>query len=415
MPKDLRILHVFDHSLPLQSGYSFRSVALLREQRRRGWITSHLTTPKHTHPGPSPEIIDGFLFHRTPSLGNVLQKIPFLREMALIRAVAKRLEDVAAAERPDVLHAHSPVLNALACLMAARRLRLPVVYEVRAFWEDAAVDQGTASEGGLRYRLTRALETYAMRRCDGIAPICDGLRSDILKRGIAPELITMIPNGVDVNEFPFHPPEAAGLRVTLGLEDRIVLGFIGSFYAYEGLDLLLAALPEILRQWPNVAVLLVGGGPAESALKNQVQSLNLSSAVRFCGRVPHDVVQDYYSLVDIFVYPRHAMRLTNTVTPLKPLEAMARGGIVLASDVGGHRELLRDGDTGFLFPADDVRALSLAIQRLIANRLEWSRMRHTARRFVESERTWAAASRGYEELYGRAIKAHANAIPYREH
>ena len=172
-----------------------------------------------------------------------------------------------------------------------------------------------------------------------------------------------------------------------------------------------AALPEVLRQWPKVAVLLVGGGPAESALKSQVQSLNLSSAVRFCGRVPHDLIQDYYSLVDIFVYPRHAMRLTNTVTPLKPLEAMARGGIVLASDVGGHRELLLDNETGFLFPADNVRGLALAIQRLIANQLEWSRVRHSARHFVESERTWMAASRGYDELYGRALKAHTNAIP----
>jgi PEP-CTERM/exosortase A-associated glycosyltransferase len=398
----LRILHVLDHSLPLHSGYSFRSVALFREQRRLGWKTFHLTTPKHTAPGPAFEEVDGFGFYRTPPLPPA-GRIPGQAELALIRAAALRIEEVAAAEKVDILHAHSPVLNALACLRAARRLRLPVVYEVRGFWEDAAVSHGTATEDGLRYRLTRALETYALKRSDAVTTICEGLRSDMLGRNIPGDKVTLIPNGVDVAEFEFCKTPDPELRASLDLQGKTVLGFLGSYYSYEGLDLLISALPEVLKQIPDVALLLVGGGPEEQALKELTQRLGLEKHVRFVGRVPHGRVQDYYALVDIFVYPRRSMRLTEKVTPLKPLEAMALGGIVLASDVGGHRELVRAHETGWFFRADDVQALSRAILELIANRENAPSMRTTARRFVETERGWARSAAGYERAYARAL------------
>jgi PEP-CTERM/exosortase A-associated glycosyltransferase len=402
----LRILHVLDHSVPIHSGYSFRSLALFREQRRRGWHTAQLTTPKHTATGPSPEEVDGFTFHRTRALSGAVTELPIVRELALVRAVARRIEDVAQTERAQVLHAHSPVLNALACLSAARRLHLPVVYEVRGFWEDAAVSHGTAREGGLRYRATRALETYALQRCDAVAAICEGVRQDMLERGISSNRITLIPNGVDIEEFSTGIEADAALRASLGLNGKIVLGFLGSFYAYEGLDLLLSALPAIHHDQPNVVVLLVGGGPAEAALKEQVRHLGLAEAARFVSRVPHHLIQGYYDLVDIFVYPRHRMRLTERVTPLKPLEAMARGGIVLASDVGGHRELMNDGETGLLFRADDSDDLARSVLSLMAHKDHWPAMRTRARRFVERERTWTLSAAGYEELYTRALHAH---------
>lgn len=405
VPDGLRILHVLDHSLPIHSGYSFRSVALFREQRRRGWHTSHLTTPKHTNEGPSPEEIEGFLFHRTEPAFAAVRDLPVLGELALIRNVARRIEQVAASERPDLLHAHSPVLNALAALIAGRRLGLPVVYEVRGFWEDAAVSHGTAREGGSRYRITRALETYALRKCDSITTICEGLRQDMLARGIAAERITVIPNGVDVAQFPFGGGSEPELRASLGLEGRTVLGFLGSYYEYEGLDLLLAALPLIRKEQPDTVVLLVGGGQAEAALKQQAKNLDIGDAVRFVGRVPHAEIPRYYALVDIFVYPRHAMRLTETVTPLKPLEAMARGGIVLASNVGGHRELIRDGITGTLFRAGDVEDLARSVLRLVDNRRDWPRLTQEARRFVERERSWEVTTSGYRDAYARALGA----------
>ena len=324
----LSVLHVLDHSLPLHSGYSFRTIALLREQRRLGWKTLHLTTPKHTEPGPALEEVDGFAFHRTSPLAQV-SWLPGLGEVALVRSVARRIEQIVAIERVDILHAHSPVLNALACLMVARRLKLPVVYEVRGFWEDAAVSHGTATQGGARYRITRALETFALKRSDAVTTICEGLRSDMLFRGIAGDKITVIPNGVDVAEFKFGTIADPELKASIALQGKTVLGFLGSFYNYEGLDLLISALPTILKERPDVALLLVGGGPAESILRDLVRQLGLDQNVRFVGRIPHNRVQDYYALVDIFVYPRRFHETYGNSDTLEAIRSlMARGGIV---------------------------------------------------------------------------------------
>jgi PEP-CTERM/exosortase A-associated glycosyltransferase len=399
----LRILHVLDHSLPLHSGYAFRTAAILREQHALGWQTLQLTAPRH---GPAPALVedaDGIRFHRTRVPAPLLRTagIGYLSEMA---ATAARIDELVLAFRPDVVHAHSPVLNALPALRIARRRRLPVVYEVRALWEDAAVDHGTTSEGSLRYRASRALETFALSRADHVTTICDGLRREIVGRGIAQERITVIPNAVDTAAFRYGAPPDAALRRRLGLDGAIVIGFAGSFYAYEGLDLLIVALPQLVQRHPEVRLLLIGGGPQEAALKAQVDRCGLASRVIFSGRVPHAEVQRYYELIDVLAYPRHRMRLTEIVTPLKPLEAMAQGRMFVASDVGGHRELVRDGDTGFLFPAGDASALASAIERVLARRDEWPRIGAQARRFVETERTWAKSVARYADVYASLVR-----------
>lgn len=399
----LRILHVLDHSIPMHSGYTFRTAAILREQRALGWETFHLSSPKHTAPGPDEEDVDGLHFFRTRWHGSGASAWPGVGEIALMRALERRLDEIVAKVRPDILHAHSPVLNALPAIRVARRRGLPVVYEIRAFWEDAAVDHGTTHEGSARYRITRGLESRAMRRAGHVTTICEGLRGDIVERGIPAEKVTVIPNAVDTATFTYRRPRDEELRRELGLEGATVLGFVGSYYAYEGLDLLIDAIPGIAQARPDVRVLLVGGGPQESALKARAQSLGISGKVLFVGRVPHADVQRYYSLVDVLAYPRLAMRLTELVTPLKPLEAMAQGHLLVASDVGGHRELIRDGETGALFRAGSVEALTAAVLRLLAEPEIWDRMRASGRHFVESERNWRNSVLCYQPIYDRLV------------
>jgi glycosyltransferase involved in cell wall biosynthesis len=193
------------------------------------------------------------------------------------------------------------------------------------------------------------------------------------------------------------------LQARLGLADKIVLGFIGSFYAYEGLTLLLEALPGVLEEIPNVRVLLVGGGPQDKLLRERVDELGLHEAVIFTGRVPHDTVQAYYNLIDIFVYPRLPMRLTDLVTPLKPLEAMAQGRLVLASDVGGHRELIDPGINGELFRAGDTASLTSAVLDLLQHRDRWQSLHQGGRHFVESERTWPQSVARYDSVYAAVL------------
>lgn len=394
----MRILHVLDHSLPLHSGYTFRTLAILRQQRALGWETLHLTSPKHGDSQAAEEEIDGWHFYRTTAAASPFAVTPVVKELVVMARIFRRMEEIVRRHRPDVIHAHSPVLNAIPALRVGRRFHIPVVYEVRALWEDAAVDHGTARQGGLRYRLSRAAETYALRSANAVTTICEGLRQEIIGRGVATDRVTVIPNAVDVDAFKFGKAPDEALRAQLGLAGTVLVGFVGSFFAYEGLDLLLGALPLILAERPEVRVLLVGGGPHEAQLKDMARRLGVADKVVFAGRVAHSEVHRYYSLIDVLAYPRRSMRLTELVTPLKPLEAMAQGHLLVASDVGGHRELIRDGETGTLFPAGRSDALADAVLRLL-RQSDWSARRLRARRFVEAERNWRSSVERYRGVY----------------
>lgn len=392
----MRIIHVLDHSLPMHSGYTFRTRAIMKAQQAKGWQVEGVTGIRHTAKGPETEEAEGLRFHRTT---DAVSGPPVLREWGEVKALSARLDRLIDAARPDIIHAHSPVLNGLAALRSARRAKLPLIYEIRAFWEDAAVGNGTGREGSMRYRAIRALETRVCRRADAVAVICEGLRSDLIARGIDPAKIMVSPNGVDLDLFGAVPPRDLALEAELGLADAEIVGFIGSFYDYEGLDDLIAAMPALVASRPSVQLLLVGGGPMEAALRAQAETSPVASRIRFVGRVPHDQVERYYSLVDILAYPRKKMRLTDLVTPLKPLEAMAQRRLVAASDVGGHRELISDGVTGTLFRPDDPAAIAAALGQLFADRGGWERRRDAGRDFVERERNWASNISRYEPVY----------------
>ncbi|CAM5459403.1 TIGR04063 family PEP-CTERM/XrtA system glycosyltransferase [Sphingobium scionense] len=396
-----RILHVLDHSLPMHSGYTFRTRAILRAQLAKGWDVRGLTGRRHVAAGPQEELVDGLHFHRTPgeaAAGNAL-----LREWRDISAHADAIESLVRQWRPDIIHAHSPVLNAMAAQRVARRHGIPLIYEIRAFWEDAAVGNGTGTEGSPRYWLTRQLETHAVRAADAVAVICEGLRSDLVARGIDSAKITVSPNGVDLDQFGAPVPRDPVLTAELGLEGADVVGFIGSFYDYEGLDDLITAMPRLVRARPRAKLLLVGGGPMEQALRDQALASPFADHIVFVGRVPHDQVEHYYAEVDVLAYPRKAMRLTDLVTPLKPLEAMAQGRLVAASSVGGHRELIEDGVTGTLFAPDDPAAIAQALAGMFADRGFWDERRVVARDFVERERNWSSNILRYEPVYQRLL------------
>jgi PEP-CTERM/exosortase A-associated glycosyltransferase len=252
-----------------------------------------------------------------------------------------------------------------------------------------------------------------VRNADAVAVICEGLRGDLIARGIDPAKIIVSPNGVDLDQFGDPVPRDPTLTAKLGLEGADVVGFIGSFYDYEGLDDLIAAMPRLVRARPKAKLLLVGGGPMEQALRDQALASPFSDHIVFVGRVPHDQVEHYYAQVDVLAYPRKAMRLTELVTPLKPLEAMAQGRLVAASSVGGHRELIEDGVTGTLFAPDDPQAIAAALAGLLADRSGWDMRRATARAFVERERNWSSNILRYEPVYqmllARAFTARAAA------
>jgi len=398
-----RILHVLDHSLPLQSGYTFRTRAILKAQEAMGLEVAAVTGLRHSAATDGAatdtdgaEVIDGLRFWRTPGSA---QGAPGLREWREVRALADRIEAIARIWRPDVIHAHSPALCGMAALRAARRLGVGMVYEIRAFWEDAAVGNGTGTADSWRYWLTRRLENRVVAGAGAVVTICEGLKQDLVARKVCPGRITIMPNGVDLDLFGAPVPRDPALAEQLGLGEGPVIGFLGSFYPYEGLDDLIAAMPAICAAQPDVRLLLVGGGPAEAELRAAAEASPVAQAIRFVGRVPHHEVDRYYALADVVCYPRKAMRLTELVTPLKPLEAMAQGKLVAASSVGGHCELIEDGVTGTLFAPDDPAALATSLVRLLHDRAGWDDRRRVARGFVERSHDWGRNVSRYLLVY----------------
>ena len=392
----MRVLHVLDHSLPMHSGYTFRTRAILKAQQAAGIEVRAVTGLRHGHEGPSPERVDGLTFDRTrgdtggPAIYREWREIG-----ALSQAVGRLIRDW----RPDAVHAHSPALCGMAALRAARRHGLPLVYEIRAFWEDAAVGNGTGSEGSLKYRLTRALENRVVAGADAVVTICEGLKGDLVARGFDARRISIVPNGVDLALFGDPPPRDEALAAKLAIGAGPVIGFIGSFYDYEGIDDLIAAMPAVVAAHPDARLLLVGGGPMADALRQQAQASPAAGAIHFAGRVPHGEVERYYSLCDVMAYPRKRSRLTDLVTPLKPLEAMAQGTLVAASDVGGHRELVADGRTGMLFAPDDPAACGAALARLLGAQGDWERLREAGRAHVRAHHDWARNVERYLDIY----------------
>ncbi len=361
-----------------------------------------VTGLRHEADGPAVETADGLIFHRSPG---VAEGPAGMREWREIGLFADSIEKVIADWRPDILHAHSPAICGHAALRAARKHGIPLVYEIRAFWEDAAVGNGTGREGSVKYRLTRQLENRVVHGADAIFTICHGLRDDLIERGFNGGKIGISPNGVDLGLFGEPAKRDHELAARLGIEDGPVIGFIGSFYDYEGLDDLITAMPLLRARYPEAKLLLVGGGPRDEALRAQAAALPESEAVIFTGRVPHSEVESYYSLIDILAYPRKASRLTDLVTPLKPLEAMAQQRLVAASDVGGHRELIEDGATGIVFPADDPEACAEVLADWIERRAQWPTIKEAALTHVQSDHDWAKNIKRYQLVYHELLEA----------
>jgi len=382
----MRVLHVLDHSAPLQSGYVSRTLGILRAQKALGFDPVCMTTPRHSADAGEPENaveeVTGFRFHRTGTPQK--KRVPgpmFITEMF---TSAARLAEVIEEEKPDILHAHSPCLNAFPAQSAAHKAGLPSVYEIRAFWEDAAVDLGNTTEGSMRYRVTRGMETRACRKVDHVFTICEGLRQDLLGRGIPETKLSLAPNAIEPERLsPVDQPDAA-LRTEIGLGE----------------------VPRIREAIPNAQLLFVGGGMEDAKLRAAAEPFG--GAIKFTGRVPPEAVPSHYSVIDLLVYPRMKMRLTDLVTPLKPLEAMAMKQRFVASDVGGHQELVKHGETGRLFTADDTNALATSVIDALqkANTPEDQGILERALAFVREERSWSAVAKRYAPVYERLLSQH---------
>ena len=408
--RPLRVLHVLDHSWPVHTGYSIRSLHLIAAQHRLGLRPSALTGPLQLVDDPKAvdTVVDGVSYKRTPYSGKfsewaIARRVPLFREASVVRLIRNRILELLEREPVDIIHAHSPALCGLGALQAARSKGLPFVYELRAFWEDAAVDQKKTGTRSLRYMLSRKLENHVVRGASAVVGIANSILEELKSRNAGPAKLFHVPNGVDTEKFsPASRDE--NLAAKLGLGKEPILCFIGSLYRWEGVAWLVRAVAELRRRGTLCKLLVIGDGEEMPAVREAIRELNAGDFIQIVGRVPHGDIERYYTVADVLVYPRHSIRLTELVTPLKPLEAMAQGKAVLGSDVGGIRELIEPEKNGLLYRADDVEDFCIQVKRLLGDDGLRRNLGIRAREFVLREKDWNVLARRYVEVYDFAIR-----------
>jgi PEP-CTERM/exosortase A-associated glycosyltransferase len=419
----MRVLHVLDISIPMIAGYTSRSRYIVNNQKALGLDPVVVTSPRHENKvGASMEVLDDVRYHRTPALGDPSHAPPlpaplaalygqlldglrgkaYAAELLEIDHLRRRIVDVARREEVDLIHAHSSILCGIPGFLAARQLGLPSVYEIRAFWEDAAVDAGTNAQGSAKYRAIQALETELAKRSDALIGICQGIKAELVGRGIDEGDVFVVPNGVETDRFQPSAPDPETLA-RYGLQGKTVVAYIGTFAAFEGVRFLVEALVKLIQGGrDDLRGLIVGTGPTYDACRAITERAGLTDKILHPGHVPHAEVKKLYSVVDILAYPRDRQRITELVTPLKPLEAMAMEKAVIGSDVGGLTELITDGETGLIHRAEDVDDLAAKIVRLADDPELRARLGRQGRVYVTRERNWRSIIEGHLAVYARA-------------
>lgn len=397
----MRVLHVLQMSLPNMSGYSIRSKYIVEFQKKLGIEVSVITSPfQKGAENERLEHMNGVPYRRTyiPGLGAGKTKNKWLSRLEYL-VMFKFLIDILLAAReikPQIIHAHSSFFCGIPAVIAAKILSIPCVYEIRGIWEDSSVANGHMKENSFVYRLIRLFEGYAINNCHRLVVISESLMKEMAARGIDKEKITVIPNGVDCQKFVPKPKKIELLKKH-NIENSLIIGYIGSIIPLEGLPYLIKAFNRIQEAVPKAKLLIVGDGYIKKELEEIASRLGVENKVIFTGKVPHEEIVDYYSIIDLFVLPRANQKVANLVTPLKPLEIMACGKTVLGSDVNGMKELIIDSVNGFLFKAEDEDDLSLKAVALLTRHAPDFAAK--ARNWVCQHRDWEKVIRPYINMY----------------
>jgi glycosyltransferase involved in cell wall biosynthesis len=309
-------------------------------------------------------------------------------ERAYIERATLALIERARLIRPALIQAASNHVNGAIGLTAARALGLPFVYEVRGLWHMSRVARQPFFLHHSNYQAMDEAELAICKEADVVLAITHAVRHYLIGKGIAAERILVLPNGVDTHRFtPIEPDQT--LKAELNIGEGTIIGYVGSFVKYEGLNLLVEAFAKLRENQPNVYLLLVGDGETRNELEVMVDQLDIRDYVRFTGRVPHDDVNRYHSIIDIAPFPRTPDIVCEFISPLKPFESMAMGQVVVGSDVAALREIITDGEHGRLFKKGDSHDLFEVLTSLVSNPEEMIRLKSSGLDWVKEHRDWS--------------------------
>lgn len=395
-PAPKRVLYCLHNSLPWNSGgYATRTHGLLTGLRGAGFEMIGCTRPGFPEDrkdlvervekiGVAPEdVVEGIRYRRLE--GPSLTGEPVLDYIATCRAIWQR---VIREERPSVMHAASNYLTALPAVLAARDLGVPAVYEVRGFWEVTRASREPEYAQSEHYAVLRDMEAFTATTAEQVLTLTSAMRDELIRRGVPGDKITLAPNAVDSDRFvPRARDEALARELEIGSSP--VVGYVGTFAPYEGLDDLLRAARLLIDRGVDFKLLLVGSGAEAGKLERLVGELDLRDRVRMPGRVPHEDVERYYSLIDIAPFPRIPVPVCEMVSPMKPLEAMAMEKAVVVSSVAALAEMVEPEETGVVYEKGSESALADALARLLPDDAMRRRLGESARRWARDERSWS--------------------------
>lgn len=390
-----------DHSLPKADGYSIRAKYLLEAQAVSGHEITVLTSPSQGL-GALPQLTAGVSYRRSDYSRWERKMVDHgAKHLVFGRAIARQLSLLLAEGNFDIVHAHTPFTVARAALLEARKRGLPFVYEKRNLWEESARARGKPSGRWPLYQVARAMDRWVTVRADAVCTITQALKASTVELGASADRVFVVGNGADTNAFvPRTPPVELRERCLRG--GNFVIGFLGSFFSFEGLPMLVEAFAALRTRYPGARLVLVGDGEDRHKIEQMVAKLGLDASAWVVGSVPHTEVLDFYAAMDALVYPRYPSKLTDMISPLKPLEPMAMGRCVIGSSVGGIRELIHDGDTGLLFTAGSLPALMEKLETLLSGQVNAAQMGARAREFVVNRRQWKHMAENYDSAYAYA-------------
>ncbi|WP_226529259.1 glycosyltransferase [Metabacillus niabensis] len=396
------ILHVHNKSLPEINGYTIRSKEIVQHQIELGLepsVVTKLGWPVRPKVGSTEfEVIDGVRHYRLHNPNNKM-KLNVVPLSEYFNAYADEFLLLLNKVRPKIVHAASNFQNALPALVVAKKVGIPTVYEVRGLWQDSTASKIPEFDDSERYCMQQKYEVHCCEIADRVVAIGESLAEHLITLGVDRHKIDIVPNGVDTKVFTPQEKNQELIK-RYQLEDKIVFGFIGSVTKYEGLSDLFSAISLLKKEQPNIHFLLVGDGPALPRLRELADTLKISDIVSFVGRVPHTEVKDFYSVIDIFPFPRINAKVCRLVTPLKPFEVMAMGKLALVSNIPALHEMVIEGKTGLMFEAENVASLKECLQKAP----HYTDLGIASREWVVKNRDWAILSKRYLEVYSKLEK-----------
>ncbi|MEE1617858.1 glycosyltransferase [Brachybacterium sp. J153] len=408
-PVPRHVLYFLHNALPYHSGgYATRTHGLLTELNRAGWDVDGVTRLGYPYDMPkmadvpdlpAREVVGEVDYHHLLTGRQIEKKNPMFD---YTERYVDALLPLARAERPAILHGASNHWNGLAAVKAGNILGIPSVYEVRGLWEVTRASRDPEWGRSDQYRYLARMEADTARAATRVIAITEALKAELVERGVDAEKITVVPNGVDTERFTPLPRDEE-LAARLGVTGKTVIGYVGTVVDYEGLDLLLETAASLRASRDDFHVLIIGDGAKLEELQASAAAQDLGEVVTFTGRVPHEEVERYYSIIDVTPFPRLPLPVTEMVSPLKPFEAMAMGKAVVASDVAALAEIVTPGMNGLLHEKGSAASLTAQIERLLGEPELRALLGAQSREWVVAERDWRQLAERVETVYEEAL------------